>query len=386
MTELIDSPARARVELDQDDPGRAKRPAHAAPQIPGWLRRSGSASWMLIGIAIVVLAVVALITELGELTIPLLVAALLGATFLPVTDKLERLGVKRWAATLVVMVGLVAGALLLVIVIAYGLFREFPTLQHNASLALDSSVKWLQGHNVHISGDQVKAALKQAQPAIAKGVAGVLLQGIHGVAMLVFATFIGLNILVYFLADGRGLARWAAQHCGRVPQPVAYRIIANSSRFLRGYVWGSTIVGVFNGAVMLVGALIIGVPLAVTIGIVGWITNYIPTFGAIIGGAIAVLIALGAGGVTKALLMLIVVLIANSPLQTVVSQFALGTTLKLHPLAVLLATTAGAILFGGVGAIVAAPLLKVVLDASAQLKQAGLFEDAAPRPDSSAFL
>jgi predicted PurR-regulated permease PerM len=128
---------------------------------------------------------------------------------------------------------------------------------------------------------------------------------------------------------------------------------------------------------MFVGALIIGVPLAATIGIVGWFTNYIPFFGAIISGAFAVLIAWGAGGPSMAVPMLIIVIISNGYLQTVVSQFALGSALKLHPLAVLFATTAGSMLFGAVGGVFAAPFLKIFLDARLKMKAAGLFSRGA---------
>ena len=122
-----------------------------------------------------------------------------------------------------------------------------------------------------------------------------------------------------------------------------------------------------------VGALIIGVPLAATIGIVAWLLNYIPYFGAIISGAFAVLIAWGAGGASMAIPMLIIVIIANGFLQTLISQFALGSALDLHPLVVLFATTAGGILFGAVGGVFAAPFVKITLDAYQRIKQAGVF-------------
>ncbi len=160
---------------------------------------------------------------------------------------------------------------------------------------------------------------------------------------------------------------------GPVPAPVAYDILASSARFFRGYIYGSTLVGLFNGGVMFVGALIIGVPLAATIGLVGWFTNYIPFFGAIISGAFAVLIAWGSGGPSKAIPMLIIVIISNGYLQTIVSQFALGSALSLHPLAVLFATTGGSLLFGAVGGVFAAPFLKIAVDARLKLKAAGLF-------------
>ena len=144
------------------------------------------------------------------------------------------------------------------------------------------------------------------------------------------------------------------------------------ARFFRGYIFGSTIVGLFNAAVIGVGALI-GVPMAGTLAIVAWLMNYIPYFGAIISGAFTVLIAYGAGGTSMAIPMLIIVIIANGFLQTLVSQFALGSALNLHPLVVLFATTAGGILFGAVGGVFAAPFVKIALDAYEQCRKVGLF-------------
>ena len=79
--------------------------------------------------------------------------------------------------------------------------------------------------------------------------------------------------------------------------------------------------------------------------------------------------------------MLIIVIIANGFLQTLVSQFALGSALNLHPLSVLFATTAGGILFGAVGGVFAAPFLKIGLDSYGLMKAAGLF--GAPAPEDA---
>jgi predicted PurR-regulated permease PerM len=344
---------------------------------PG-LRRLGLTSWLALGIvAVLVLGLVlglVLLSILRLLVLPTLFAALLGSTFLPVVDWLERHRFKRWLAALIVMLLIFAGAALVVVVVVVGVFHQFPTVRDNLNAALTHAVSWLNSHDVKVDRGQVASALKKAGPQVAKGVASTLLTVVNSLAAVVFGVFIGLNILVYILADGRRLGRWLSFHVPSVPQPIAYGIIASSSRSLRAYIWGSTIIGAFNGVVMGLGALVLGVPLALTIGIVGWLTNYIPTFGAIIGGAFAVVIAFGAGGLTKALLMLVVVIVANGSLQTVVSQFALGAALKLHPLAVLFATTAGGLLFGGVGALVAAPFLKIALDAQARLREAGLIE------------
>ena len=209
--------------------------------------------------------------------------------------------------------------------------------------------------------------------SLSSGAAGTFGTIIGDIGSLIFGIFISINIGVWVLIRGREIGAWASKHAPPIPQPVAYGIIADSARFFRGYIFGSTIVGLFNAAVIGIGALVVGVPMAGTLAIVAWLLNYIPYFGAIISGAFTVLIAYGAGGTSMAIPMLIIVIIANGFLQTLVSQFALGSTLDLHPLVVLFATTAGGILFGAVGGVFAAPFVKIGLDAYGRFKAAGLF-------------
>lgn len=354
--------------------------------IPDWYKRLGVASWYLIGIGIVFIGLAYLVHALATLVVPTLFAVLLGATFLPVVDWLERRHVGRAWGALLVTVAVVVGAFLLATLMTVGVIHQWSTIEGQIQEAVDWINKTLKDLNVDPNlVDSAKKSLTSNVGAFAKGIFGGAVQGISSLATFAFGAFIGLNILVYVLIGGRRIGRWCSEHMGPVPPSVGYAILANSARFLRGYIWGSTLIGLFNGAVVGVGALVIGVPLAFTIFVVQWLTNYIPMFGAFIGGAFAVLIALGTGGVKDAVWMLIFVLIANGPLQTVVSQFALGASLRLSGLVVLFATTGGAILAGALGGIFAAPFVKIGIDAYHQLKAAGLFDDrttpAAAAPD-----
>ena len=62
---------------------------------------------------------------------------------------------------------------------------------------------------------------------------------------------------------------------------------------------------------------------------------------------------------------------------------AFGRTLRLHPLVVLLVTTAGTLLFGVLGATLAAPVTAVTLRTIGLLRDAGLF-DVVPTPPVAA--
>jgi predicted PurR-regulated permease PerM len=353
--------------------------------IPEWFKRAGVASWYFIGIALVLLGLAYSLHYLATLVVPTLFAVLLGATFLPTVDWLQRHHVGRTWGALLVMLVIIVGAFGLLALMTVGVIRQWPTIEAEFQSAVDWINQTLSDLNIDPNLiDSAKKTVTSSAGSWASGIFGGALQGISSLATFLFGAFIGLNILVYVLVGGRQIGRWASEHMGPVPPAVGYSILANSARFLRGYIWGSTLIGVFNGAVVAAGALVVGVPLAFTIFVVQWLTNYIPMFGAFIGGAFAVLIALGTGGLRDAIWMLVFVLIANGPLQTVISQFALGASLKLSGLVVLFATTGGAILAGALGGIFAAPFVKIAVDAYGQLKAAGLFDDGMPAEDALA--
>ena len=357
-------------------PGDGDGPSAFA--VPLWASDIGRWSGVIVLVAVVIVLLFFVVAATKVLVLAALFAVLFGGTFLPVVDWLSRHHVKRGLAAMLVAIFLVLLAIGLGLIIVYSVVKQVPTIETKLDAAWADIQSWLKSTSMSQSQiDAVKSSVQSLAKSAAGGLAGTLTSVVGNVAGLIFGVFISLNILVWVLIQGRQLGRWASKRMGPVPPPVAYDILASSARFFRGYIYGSTLVGLFNGGVMFIGALIIGVPLAATIGIVGWFTNYIPFFGAIISGAFAVLIAWGAGGPSMAVPMLIIVIISNGYLQTVVSQFALGSALKLHPLAVLFATTAGSMLFGAVGGVFAAPFLKIFLDARLKMKAAGLFSRGA---------
>jgi predicted PurR-regulated permease PerM len=162
---------------------------------------------------------------------------------------------------------------------------------------------------------------------------------------------------------------WIDRHLG-VPEPVGRTITGGVIRSLQGYFRGVTLVAGFNGIVVGLAALILGVPLAGTIAVVTFVTAYVPFIGAFVAGTFAVVIALGAKGTATALIMLIVVILANGLLQNLVQPFAMGSALDLHPLAVLVLTIGAGCIFGMIGLILAAPIASAAVHISADLARA----------------
>jgi predicted PurR-regulated permease PerM len=126
-------------------------------------------------------------------------------------------------------------------------------------------------------------------------------------------------------------------------------------------------------------ALLLGLPLVFTIMVVNFIGGYIPYIGAFLGGGLAVIIALGNGGLGTAAAMLLVVLAANLLLENFVEPKVMGRTLDIHPLVVLVVTALGGLLGGIVGLILAVPAWVIASDGISRLRSRGVLDDVADK-------
>ncbi|HCN22449.1 MAG TPA: AI-2E family transporter, partial [Arthrobacter bacterium] len=107
------------------------------------------------------------------------------------------------------------------------------------------------------------------------------------------------------------------------------------------------------------GAAIIGVPLALPLSVLVFIGSFIPVVGALVTGAIAVLLALVANGPVNALIMLAIVLLVQQLESHILQPLVMGKAVALHPVAVILSVAAGSYLAGIPGALFSVPILAV---------------------------
>ena len=137
----------------------------------------------------------------------------------------------------------------------------------------------------------------------------------------------------------------------------------------------SAIVAAFIGLV----ALLLGLPLVFTIAVANFIGGYIPYIGAFLGGGLAVIVALGDGGLDQAAIMLLAVLASNLLLENFVEPKVMGRTLNIHPLVVLVVTALGGLLAGIVGLILAVPAWVIAADGISRLRSRGVLQQVTDR-------
>lgn len=129
------------------------------------------------------------------------------------------------------------------------------------------------------------------------------------------------------------------------------------------------ITSLVTSAVIGAAMLVLGLPLVLTVVVVTFLTSYIPYLGAILSGGFVFLIALGSGSVSDAIVMLVVVLIAQNVIQTIVGNRLTSDRLQLHPLPSIISSVCGVAIAGLLGAMLSAPVLALALAVARRLEE-----------------
>jgi len=337
---------------------------------PQWLRDLGISAWLLFGVGAALLAAIWLLSLTEAIVMPVITAGIIAAVASPLVAWLKRHGVPRGIGAAVVLLAIIALALAVGMIVLTGIASQADGLSIRLQEGASQIESWARDLGVKAptaadANAHASASFSEAFQALTHG----LLGGIDRLAGLaIFLSFTALS-LFFLLKDGPQIGAFVERHLG-VPAPVGHSILGRVAGSMRGYFLGVTIVAAWSALIVGVGSLLIGVPLAGTIAVVTFLGGYVPYIGAWTAGGFAVLIALGGSGPEAAAAIAVVVLLANGVFQQLVQPIAYGAALKLHPLAVLIATIAGGCLFGTVGLVLAAPLLSAAVKISADLTAA----------------
>jgi predicted PurR-regulated permease PerM len=357
------------VDASADDTGATGRAQlSGAFRTPRWLRDLGRSSWLLVGVLALVAGVIWLLAATYTIVGPMVCALIVAVVAMPVVRKLAEHMPRALAAALVLLMVAAVVVLIAVIVIA-GITGQSAELSARAAAGADRLQGWLKSAGVDSSSASGAAATaKKAAPQIISTLVHGIVHGIAGLTSVLFGLSFAALGTFFLLKDGPQMRGWLDRHVG-LSEPVARTITGSVITSLRGYFRGVTFVAAFNGVVVGLFALLLDVPLAGTIAVVAFVTAYIPYIGAVVAGAFAVLLALGAHGAGTAAAMLVLFVLANGLLQNVFQPFAMGSALNLNPLVVLVVTIGAGCLFGMLGLVLAAPLVSATVRIAAELNR-----------------
>ena len=350
--------------------------AQPTTPVPHWLWTVGIASWLAVGVVAAIVLVLAFITVSASISVPLIVAVVVGTIAAPLVEAMGRRGVPKAAGATLVLIGLILIIALTLWVTITGVMSQGAHIRQQLQGGLDALKQWLGSAGVELPSIETllsKGTTQSAQAAASSGalskLGSTLSSGLSSVFALFFGVFISFALMFYVLSDFPSIAGWIGRHMG-LPPDLGEGIVRDAVDSLRGYFKGTTLSGLAVALVIGLAVWALGVPLAIPIALVTFLTCYIPFFGAIISGAFACLIALGAAGPTKAIVVLLVVLIAQNLLQTVINAKTMGDSLALSPLVILVVTMLGGVFGGLLGTVLAAPLTALGVRAGNRLSAA----------------
>ena len=346
-------------------------------EVPGWVRRGGTTSWMFIGMLIALAVLIGLIAATRAITGPVAIGAFLAVVFVPIVNWLEEHGIGRALGAGLVLVGLVVVIGGAGLITAEALGSQSDVLKENLDAAVEEVKDWVEGLPISADAvDEVDATARDGAPVARDGVATAVATVIDSAAGFITGLILGAMVLYYLLKDGPMLTRkWLDAKADRADRDATERIVNKSLQDVQGYFGGKTALALVNGVSIAIAVYFLGVPGALAIGVVNVIGAYIPYIGAFFGGAFAVLMALGEGGIGLAVAAFVVVMVAQLVLENLLEPKLLGSSLNLHPLTILLATTLGGMVAGMVGLILAAPVVAIGVDLKRELTAVGFFDD-----------
>ncbi|HMG31388.1 MAG TPA: AI-2E family transporter [Jiangellaceae bacterium] len=330
--------------------------------VPYAVRAAADWSWRLIAIVAGLALVGWLAWRMRVVVFPIVAAALLAALLRPPVRRLRAAGWGRAPSAVVVFVVflvVVAGSLT---VVGRAVGDQYGEVVDRAEEGLGEIQDWLASPPFNISAEQLQewidravGALGQNQDTITEGALSTATLAVEVVTGLLLTLF----SLIFFLYDGDRIWAWLVRLFPRVARERVDGAGKLAWRTLTQYVRGTVLVALFDGTLITILLLILGVPLALPLGVLVFFGAFVPLVGAFVTGALAVLVALVVNGLVTALIVLAGIIAIQQLEGHVFQPFVLGRMVRVHPLGVVLAVAVGAYAAGIIGAVVAVPIVAV---------------------------
>lgn len=329
--------------------------------IPTWLVRWGDISWRLIAIGLVVFFGFRALRTISVVILAVVVAMFMAAVLWTPATWLRRRGFPPGLAsftTLLLAVAVLAGLILFIIP---QVADSFDTLSQDLAAAGESLQDWLITGPLGLTQAEIDSYWERVTEW-AQSVGGdSLLGGATIVLEFLTGTFLAVIVTFFLLKDGRRLLDGLTS---RLPKDTAGHVetgVLIARRSLAQYIGGIALVGLFDATLIAIALWIVGTPLVIPLALLVFFGAFIPLIGAFVSGLLAVAVTFVNGGLTDGLIVLAVVVGVQQFEGDVIMPLVFGSTLRLHPLVILLGVTAGGIAFGLFGAFLAVPLIAVAV-------------------------
>ncbi|MFD3439161.1 AI-2E family transporter [Streptomyces sp. NPDC058685] len=330
--------------------------------IPWGMRVAAEAGWRLLVLAGTLWVLMRIISAVQLVVLAFVAALLVTAMLQPTVARLRRIGLPRGLATAVTAI---AGFVIMGLVgwfVVWQVMDNLDNLSDRVRDGIEELKRWLLDSPFHVTESQINDIAKNLSDTIGTNTEEITSAGLQGVTVMVeilTGILLAMFSTLFLLYDGKRIWQWTLKLVPAQAREGVAGAGPRAWRTLTAYVRGTVIVALIDAIFIGIGIYFLDVPMAVPLAVFIFLFAFIPLVGAVISGALAVVVALVTQGVFTALMVLIVVLAVQQIEGHVLQPFILGRAVRVHPLAVVLAVAAGGLTAGIGGAVVAVPLVAV---------------------------
>ncbi|MGP9805809.1 AI-2E family transporter [Paracoccus sp. NSM] len=300
---------------------------------------------------------------LGQAVLPFILGAGIAYLLDPLADRLERAGLSRTMAVVVITLAAVLAFVTVVLLIvplalrqAGALIETAPQMFEQARLFVETRFPALipDAGQLGQTLNDVTTALREQAGALAGRVLGSVRGFVGTVALLVIVPVVAF----YLLLDWDHLVARVDALLPREHAPVIRQLATEIDAALAGFLRGQALVILILGTWYSIMLMLVGLPFGFFIGIMAAVLSFIPYVGVLIGGATAIGVALFSFWGDPVWIGAVIAIFAIG--QIVEGNYLqpkiVGHHVGLHPVWLLLALSVFGSLFGFVGLVLAVPM------------------------------
>jgi predicted PurR-regulated permease PerM len=317
------------------------------------------------GIATVALLVVLYV--MGDVILPFIVGGAVAYFLDPVADRLERMGLGRALATVLIFIVLILVVVLASLIVIPTLIQQATDLVQSAPRIVEQLRTFLAERfpSVMVEDSALRNSLVSIGDTIqsrgAELLQGVLSSAAGVVNILVFLVVVPV-VAFYLLLDWDRMIERIDDLLPRDHAPIIRDLAGQIDRTLASFVRGQGTVCLILGTFYAVALMVIGLQFGLVVGLVAGLLTFIPYVGALVGGLLSIGLALFQfWGEWWAIIAVAAVFQAGQLVEgNILTPKLVGSSVGLHPVWLIFALSAFGAMFGFVGMLVAVPVAAVI--------------------------
>ncbi|WP_314906054.1 AI-2E family transporter [Corynebacterium matruchotii] len=232
-------------------------------------------------------------------------------------------------------------------------------LAEQATKGIGQLQQWIQGPPLNVDLGHYNDIINQISTFLQERVTDIASRVVSGISTAgsIVVTFVLMLVLTFFfLKDGEGFLPMIRRTTGHNVGWHLTEVLTRIWNTLSGFIRVQAIISFVDAVCIGIGLLVLHVPLAPALAVITFFASFIPIVGALVAGALAVIIALVSNGVTNALLVLLIIIAVQQLEGHILQPVLQSKAMNLHAAIVLLSVTIGSTMFGVVGAFLAVPV------------------------------